>query len=66
MEYQILAALTVPAVLGLVWLVRLEGRLNTHEATCTERHRKLDERHSAITDQLASIEQKLDRLMART
>lgn len=63
MELQSIVAVAVPAVLALSWLLRLEGRLNSHEATCTERHRKLDERHAALNKQLDSIEQKLDWLV---
>jgi uncharacterized protein YdaT len=53
-------------------LARTNGRIDTHEASCTERQRKLDERHEAIQNRLASIDHrselmdgKLDRLLER-
>ena len=45
-------AVAVPTVLGLVWLIRLEGRINVG-----------DERQKAILDRLERIENKQDRLL---
>lgn len=42
---------------------RLDGRMNAHEAACSERQKKLDERHEQQTNHLASIDAKLDRLL---
>ena len=47
-----LAAIGVPTVLGLVWLLRLEGRLNTHEAVCAERYKNLINAVNHIKDHI--------------
>lgn len=47
---EMIAAVAVPLVLGLVWLIRLEGRVNLGEA-----------RYGDITSRLIRIENKLDR-----
>jgi hypothetical protein len=60
---QTVVAVGVPALGGVVWLVKLEARQDRHEAECLQRQRNLDERHKAITDTLAHIDRKLDRLM---
>ncbi len=57
------AAVGVPLLAAGVWLLRLEGRLNTHEASCEQRQKNLDERHAVITKTLESIDGKLDYLM---
>lgn len=44
-----LVAIAVPTVLGIVWLVRLEGRINV-----------TDSRYLDIINRLARIEQKQD------
>lgn len=59
----IIVAIAVPAILGVVWLIRLEGRVNTHERGCEERQKSLDERHDAMSKKLDHIDQKLDRLI---
>lgn len=51
-QIQTAAAVAVPAILALVWLVRLEGRVNLGES-----------RHEDITKALDKIDRKLDRLM---
>ena len=53
----------VPLVGAVVWLIRLEGRVNTHEQKCDERQKRLDERHENIERQLLSIDRKLDRML---
>jgi hypothetical protein len=45
-----LVAIAVPSVGAIVWLVRLEGRINVN-----------DSRHDDIIGRLARIETKLDR-----
>lgn len=50
---------------GLVWLVRLEGRVNTHEAECVQRRKRDDERHAETTTKLTAMDAKLDRLVER-
>lgn len=48
---------------GVVWLVRLEGRVNTHEAECAQRQQRMDERHVETNKKLDAIDAKLDRLV---
>lgn len=50
---------------GIIWLVRLEGRVNAHEAACLERQKRLDERHGEISDRLGKIDDKLDQIVER-
>ena len=57
------AALLSP---GVIWLLRLEGRLNTHEGQCAERQKRMDERHEAMLTTLGGMDEKLNRLMERT
>lgn len=59
----IAVAVGLPALGGVIWLVRLEGRVNTHEAECAQRQKRADERHAETNAKLASIDAKLDRLM---
>jgi hypothetical protein len=60
----LLAGVPLLALLGAgVWLLRLEGRVNTHEAVCAERYRRLEERHGEALTALAAISQKLDRMV---
>lgn len=54
------------AMSAIVWLVRLEGRMTTHEAICGERYRHLEERYAEGLDKMKSIDQKIDLLMQRT
>jgi hypothetical protein len=56
----------VSLVLGsIVWLIRLEGRVNTHEAICAERYQQLRQQHSEALDEMRTIETKLDGLIQR-
>ena len=55
--------LIVPAVFGLAWLIRLEGRQQTHERECLQRQKNLDERHASITATMTRMDGKLDRLL---
>lgn len=50
---------------GVIWLIRLEGRVNTHEAECALRQKRADERHGEMKEQLDGISSKLDRLVER-
>lgn len=50
---------------GVIWLIRLEGRQNTHEAECVQRQKRADERHDELTKQLDGMSAKLDRLVER-
>lgn len=56
-------AIVIPMIAGLAWLFRLEGRVNSHEASCTARQQQLDERHQAIARELGMMQRKLDRLL---
>ena len=53
----------LPVLAGLFWLVRLEGRLNTHEQVCSERYDNLAEKHDDTNAKLDRFEDKLDRLV---
>jgi hypothetical protein len=56
----------VSLVLGsIVWLIRLEGRVNTHEAICAERYQQLRQQHAEALDEMRTIETKLDGLIQR-
>ena len=57
---------TVSLVVGsIVWLIRLEGRVNTHEAICAERYQQLRQQHVEGFDEMRLIETKLDGLIQR-
>jgi hypothetical protein len=57
---------TVSLVIGsIVWLIRLEGRVNTHEAICAERYQQLRQQHVEGLDEMRLIETKLDSLIQR-
>jgi hypothetical protein len=60
-----LVTIALSVIAGTVWLVRLEGRVNIHEAVCAERYQQLEARHRETTIELKSIDHKLDRLMER-
>lgn len=53
----------LPAFLGLVWLIRLEGRQNSHERSCEQRQKNLDERHATISKTLERMDAKLDHIL---
>jgi sensor domain CHASE-containing protein len=52
--------LVVPAILGVVWLVRLEGRINTEKELRVALEARLNGFESRIAGQLDRIERKLD------
>lgn len=64
MEFLWMVATGVPVISAIIWLVRLEGRINTHEAVCAERYLRLDERLGQTGEKLHSIDEKLDRLIS--
>ena len=49
-----------------IWLLRLEGRVSTHEAVCAERYRRLEEKHDeallAIRELGVELRSRLDRV----
>jgi len=53
----------MPVLGGVIWFLRLEGRVNAHESSCVERQKKLDERYEQANRRLDSIDSKLDRLL---
>ena len=61
----VVVAVAVPTILGGVWLIRLEGRVQAHEQGCDERQKRLDERHGEMSKKLDHIDRKLDRLIER-
>lgn len=52
--------LVLQAVFGIRWLLGLEGRIGSHELTCNERQKRLDERHDAILRTLQEIKTRLE------
>jgi hypothetical protein len=48
---------------GIVWFVRLEGRVNQLEKLFSVRDKYLDERHNEVKVALVRIDTKLDRLL---
>ena len=63
MELGEIIAVAVPVIGGIIWLIRLEGRLNTHERSCEERQKRLDERHADIGKKLDYMVTQIDRLL---
>lgn len=61
MELAWLAGLVVPAILGLVWLVRLEGRINVLNTRQDSLEKRVDGLEERILTQLDRIEEKIDR-----
>lgn len=59
----VLMSVITGAIGTVVWLVRMEGRLNTHEAICAERYRRLEERHTEGLDRMRSMDAKLDAMI---
>ena len=60
-----LVAVGLLVIGSIVWLIRLEGRVNTHEAICAERYRQLRQQHVEALDEMRLIETKLDGLIQR-
>ena len=54
MEIPVIGAVVVPVVLGLVWLIRLEGRVNVQEAL-----------HRSLSDDVRYIRDRIDREYAQ-
>lgn len=60
-EYGVIVAVFGMAISGIVWGVRLEGRINGHDVVFTEREKQLEVRHQDLCRRLDRIEAKLDR-----
>jgi hypothetical protein len=50
---------------SIVWLIRLEGRVNTHEAICAERYSQLRQQHVEGLEEMRLIDSKLDAIIQR-
>jgi Tfp pilus assembly protein PilO len=66
-EYISLAAITTSGITGLIWAIRLEGKVNEHDQLFEEREKQRLERTEAdgsrleeLKDHLIRIESKLD------
>ena len=55
-----LIAIGLAAIGAIVEVVRLEGRINSHDTLFVEREKASDERHEELKDRLERIEHKLD------
>jgi len=65
MDWPALMPFVVPAVLALAWLLRLESRVNVHEAVCAERYKRLEERHDEAIEVIRALDRKLDAMASR-
>ena len=61
-EIASLLAIGVTAITGIVYAVRLEGRVNVHDQLFVEREKTANERHEDLRTDLRRIEDKLDSL----
>ena len=59
------AGILARVVGSVVWLIRLEGRVNTHEAICSERYKQLQDRHAETLDEMRSMDAKLASIIQR-
>ncbi len=59
----------IPAILtcigGIIWAVRLEGRVNTHDSIFIEREKQADSRDRDLQKRLDRVEVKIDTLLDR-
>jgi Na+/alanine symporter len=46
-------------------VTRVDGRINAHEAGCSQRQAKLDERHASIQGRLEAIDHRSERMDAK-
>lgn len=56
----------VPLVGLIVWLVRLEGRINLHAAEFAAMEKRVDGLEEQILAQLERVNSRLDKLLDRT
>ena len=61
-EPGLMFSFAVAIIGGVAWAVRVEGRVNGHDALFEEREKALEDRHEELQYRLARIESKLDRL----
>lgn len=60
-EPGMLLSLAIAFIGAVVWAVRIEGRVNSHDKLFAERKEQADERNADIKERLIRIEQKLDK-----
>ena len=65
MDWTLLPSVILAILGGVIWAVRLEGRVNQQEAISVERGKSEDERSEDMKDRLQRIETKLDTLCRR-
>lgn len=61
-----LFAVGIPCLAGVVWGVRLEGRINSHDVLFVERDKQQLSNHTDLANRLERIERKLDQATAPT
>lgn len=61
LEPAILLTIGLAIVAGIVWAVRIEGRVNMHDRLFEEREKQVEDRHQELQARLIRIEAKLDR-----
>ena len=61
----VFSLITAMSIFGIAvsWLVRLQGRQETHEEVCAERYKQIAEQHIALVKGIESTNAKLDRLL---
>lgn len=60
MDQSLMWTMAAAGVAIIVWGIRLEGRINAHDALFTEREKQANDRHSALKESVGRIEGKLD------
>ncbi len=55
-----ISAASIVAV--VIWAIRLEGRVSAHELVCSERYRRLEERHIEAIGAIRALDAKFDRV----
>lgn len=60
MDVEVGVAVVTALAGALTWLLRLEGRVSTHEQVCAERQKHLTERLDAIKTAASATDHKLD------
>jgi hypothetical protein len=50
-------------IVAVIWAIRLEGRVSSHELVCSERYRRLEERHVEALDAIRALDAKFDRVV---
>lgn len=61
LEPGILISAILAGIGGVVWAVRIEGKVNAHTALFDEREKLAESRHDQLKERLIRIEEKIDR-----